>query len=158
MDKNFKKPYPSLLRETLYNIDRLFTLYAKSVGLNFITMLILQLLYDSQDVYTQKAVCEKLALPKQLVNSVIKSFWEQNFVELKEAKDRRNKDIILTSKGKEYARSVLKPLEDAESAAWESFSKEELTAFTETMEKYAKAFEIALGKQLIHKNLLKNSL
>jgi DNA-binding MarR family transcriptional regulator len=92
-------------------------------------------------VYTQKDICEKLGLPKQLVFSIIKPFWEQGYVELREAKDRRNKEVIITEKGMEYAVSILQPLEDAEANAWANFSDEELIKFVGTMSAYITAFE-----------------
>jgi len=152
MDNDSQK-VASALKETWHKMDSLYDFYAKSVGLNFTTILVLQLLFDSSDAcnaqktYTQKEVCEKLGLPKQLVNSIIKSLWEQGHVELKEAKDRRNKDIIVTDKGREYARRVLKPLENAETFAWNSFSVDEILNFAKTLEKYVETFEIIL-KQL----------
>jgi len=114
------------------------------MGVNFVTILALQLLYESARLYTQKEVCEKLGLPKQFINSVVKSLWEQGYVQLKEARDRRNKKIILTDAGKDYAVLVLKPLDDAETAAWEGFSDEDLVTFTGTMERYTKALGEAL--------------
>ena len=134
------------LKEQGYKLDFLYNLYAKSVDLNFTSILVLQLLHDATEVYTQKDICEKLGLPKHLVNVIIKSFWEQGFVKLKEAKDRRNKEIIVTSKGKKYAISVLKPLEDIEFSVWDSLSDEELTTFVRAMERYVESFESVLNE------------
>jgi DNA-binding MarR family transcriptional regulator len=134
------------LKEAWYKIDGLYDLYAKSKGLNFASILILQLLYEADQVYTQKDICEKLNLPKQFVNSIIKSFWEQGFVELIEATDRRNKEINLTVFGSEYAFSVLKPLEDVENLVWDSFSPEEIALLTPLLDRYIEFFEVALKK------------
>jgi DNA-binding MarR family transcriptional regulator len=142
MDINSKKALFSALKEAWHKMDCLFNSYAKSKGLNFPTVLVLQLLHDSTEVYTQKDICEKLGLPKQLVFSIIKPFWEQGYVELREAKDRRNKEVIITEKGMEYAVSILQPLEEAEANAWANFSDEELIKFVKTMSEYVDAFEI----------------
>ena len=143
MDKDYQKAVSSM-KEIWHKMDSLYNLYAKSMGINFTAVLVLQLLCDSGVVHTQKEICEKLALPKQLVNSIVKSLWEQGHVKLKEAKDRRNKEIIVTDKGERYILSILKPLEDAESAAWESFSAEEILSYVNTTERYVKAFGDAL--------------
>ena len=135
----------SKFREALHGIDNLYNTYAKSVGLNFEAILILELLYDSEVKYTQKGICEKLGLPKQLVNSIIKVLWEKDYVELIEAKDRRIKEIFLVEKGKEYAEVILKPLHNLEYKVWESFSSKEITNFAETIEKYRASFELALA-------------
>jgi len=143
MDNDSKRIITEL-KETWHKMDGVYTLYAKSVGLNFTSILVLQFLSDFSQIFTQKDVCEKLELPKQFVNSIIKSLWEQGYVKLKEAKDRRNKDIIITESGKAYIQNVLKPLEDAEMAAWEDFSADEILSYAKTMEKYAQALENAL--------------
>jgi DNA-binding MarR family transcriptional regulator len=147
MDNDSKKALFATLKEVWHKMDSNFDYYAKSMGINFPAVLILQLLLDATEAYTQKDICEKLGLPKQLVFSIIKPFWEQGYVELKEAKDRRNKDVFLTDTGKEYALSILQPLEDAEAAAWANFSDEDFITFVRIMEKYAEAFGSALKKQ-----------
>jgi len=134
------------MKELWHKMDGLYDSYAKSIGINFTTIIVLQHLWESSKNLTQKEVCEMLELPKQLVNAIIKSFWEQGFVILKETKDRRIKDIILTGKGKDYATKILKPLEDAESAVWDSFTADEVIALLKGFEKYALVFEGILKK------------
>ena len=128
-------------KEIWHRVDSLFNAYAKSKGLNFTSLIILEFLYDADGVYTQKDLCEKLGLPKQFVNAIIKSFWEQGHVELKEAKDRRNKNIILTASGREYAGGIMRCLRDAEDRAWECFADEEVMFFVGALEKYGKSYE-----------------
>jgi DNA-binding MarR family transcriptional regulator len=148
MQKNKDIKFQNEFKEWLHKIDNLYTLYAKSVGLSFIAILVLEYLCDSSETHTQKAICEKLELHKQYINSIIKSFWEQSYVELKEAKDRRNKEIILTSTGKIYAEKILKPLQEADEKAWESFTDEELAVLANALKKYEQSFESIL-KSLI---------
>ncbi|MCL2397189.1 MAG: MarR family winged helix-turn-helix transcriptional regulator [Defluviitaleaceae bacterium] len=136
----------SIAKEAWYKVDGLYDFYAKSVGLNLTNILVLELLSDPTEIYTQKDVCEKLGLPKQLVNSIIKSLWEQRHVELREARDRRNKDIIVTDNGMEYIIGILKPMEDAEAVAWSSFSAEEIANLAKIMEKFVEVFGDALKK------------
>ena len=134
-----------------HKMNTIYKSYAKSVGLSYASILVLQILCEPQSRHlpkghhTQKEICRRLGLPKQFVNSVVKSFWEQGYVELKEARDRRNKEIIVTEKGEAFALRVLKPLEDAEAAAWGSFSDEEIQALACMMERYIAAFEGAIG-------------
>jgi DNA-binding MarR family transcriptional regulator len=141
MQKDKDIEFQSDIKEYWHKIDNLYNLYAKSVGLNFITMLVLEYLYDSSETHTQKAISQKFDLPKQYVNSIIKSFWEQSYVELKEAKDRRNKEIILTDAGKKYAEKVLKPLQEADAKVWKSFTDEELAVLENTMKKFEQSLE-----------------
>ena len=134
-------------KQVWYRLDNLVGQYAKDMGINITTLFILEMLAEDGEVYTQKILCEKLMLPKQLVNSVIKMFWEQGYVELKEAQDRRHKNIRLTPSGKEYADSILAPFLSADERAWDTFSDEELTAITSALEKYEKAMEENLRNQ-----------
>ena len=150
MDKALLDGSRTKFNETWHRIDSLLNMYAKSFGLNFTTMLVLDILYEAEMPYTQKDICEKLVIPKQFVNSIITSFWEQGFVELKEAKDRRHKNIFLTEKGKEYAEKILHFLDEAENKVWESFTDEEIVTFINYMEKYEKSFELNL-KNLTNK-------
>jgi len=134
------------LKETWHRIDNLYDFYAKSAGVNFPTLLVLDLMGESGGSYTQKEICEKMDLPKQFINSIITSLWKQGYVRLVEAQDRRNKVIHITDEGKEYKASVFKPLEEAEATAWESFTPEEIANYASTTKKYAAAFEAALKR------------
>jgi len=138
---NDSRKIKSAIKEISHRLDSLYDSYAKSVGLNSTTIMVLQHLLDSEKPQTQKEVCNTLGLPKQLVNSIIKTFWEQGFVRLKEAKDRRNKDIIVTDEGRTYAAKILRPLDDAESAAWDSFTDDEIIYLSKSLEKYTDTFE-----------------
>jgi len=141
---NESKRVISALKQTWHRVDILYNSYAKSVGLNFTTLMVLELVCDSDENLTQKDICEKLDLPKQLVNTIITSLWKQGYVKLKEATNRRNKNIFVTDEGKEYIASVCEPLEDVELAAWEGFSAEEIIIYADIMERYANAFENVL--------------
>lgn len=144
MDKTLLDDARSRFKKTWQRLDGLFTMYAKSHGMNFTTMIILELLNDDDVTYTQTGISEKLMIPKQLINSIITSFLQQGYVELKEAHNRRTKNIFLTEKGKEYAEQIINDLDEAESKAWMCFTSDEAVAFVEAMEKYEKSFEQTL--------------
>ena len=63
---------------------------------------------------------------------------------VKRSQRPKEQNIIVTDKAKDYFASVLNPLEEAESAAWEDFSDEELISFIKTLEKYVASFEKVL--------------
>ena len=126
-------------KTTFHKINNLYNFYAKTIGINLAAILLLEILSNADVPYSQKELCEQLGQPKQLINSIIKSFWEQGYVELKEAQDRRFKKVVLTDEGRRYAVSVIKPLQEAERAAWGCFSVEEIVDFSTTMGKYEKS-------------------
>jgi len=129
------------LKQVCYRLDNMIGQYAKNIGINITTLFILELLAMEDEKYTQKDLCEKLMLPKQLVNAVIKTFWEQGYVELKEAADRRHKIIYLTHSGRAYADSILTPFNLADERAWDIFTDSELTSIATALERYERAME-----------------
>jgi len=134
----------SRFMELWYKVDNLYEAYARALGINFTAIVILD--HIRHEACTQKELCSKLMMPKQLINGVIKVFWEKGYVQLKEASDRRNKNIILTDKGRAYADEVLTPLQNAERESWGTLSTEEIEALAVTMEKYEKSFNDALSR------------
>jgi DNA-binding MarR family transcriptional regulator len=145
---DFRKNAISKFREIFRSVDIQYSNFVKTLGVNFTSICILECLCDSDTLITQKELCKKLALPKQMVNTVIKSFWEQGFVELKEAKDRRHKVIILTDSGKEYPAKVIKPLQSVDYAAWSCFTNEEMETLIEFVGRYEKSFEQTVNEYI----------
>lgn len=91
----------------IYAIDKLYGEYAKSVGLTYLGLSVLNAIYEQDGSFTQKALSEQAGLPKQSVNVVIRSLWEQGYIEMKELdSDRRNKEIWLSETGRAYVEQV----------------------------------------------------
>lgn len=92
----------------IYAIDKLYDEYAKCVGLTYIGLMVLNAIHEVDGVFTQKQIAERTGLPKQSVNVVVRSLWEQGFLEMKELpRDRRNKEIWLSESGKEYTQRII---------------------------------------------------
>lgn len=100
--------------EIMQRIGHLYEEYAKSKGMTYMSMCILEAICTTPDNCTQKCICEETHYPKQSVNLIVKSFWQAGYITLEEMPaDRRNKRIILTEKGQDYAaRTVPPPVED----------------------------------------------
>ena len=151
MHQQTKNHAPSIfsVSAALNKIMSEYGFYAKSAGVNLVTIHVLELISASDEPYTQKELCEKLKQPKQLVNSIISTFWEQGYVELREAKDRRTKKVILTDKGKQYAIGILMPLHNAENTALNCFSTEEISQLIMAVEKYEKSLSSYFQNSLL---------
>ncbi|MCL2202961.1 MAG: MarR family transcriptional regulator [Defluviitaleaceae bacterium] len=134
------------MREIWNRIDAHYDGYAKKAGLNTASIMVLDCLYRVDFPYTQKALCEKLLLPKQFVNTIVNAFREQGHVALREAKDRRNKEIRLTPSGKAYAQAVVKPLDDAEEEAWASLTDPERETLARALQKFEQSLRHALER------------
>ena len=65
--------------------------------LTYMSYTVLEIIYSHSDCCTQKLICEQSLYTKQTVNTIIKAFWQQGYLELKEdPADRRNKTIHFT--------------------------------------------------------------
>ena len=142
---DLKKNAIAKFREVFRKVDIQYTNFAKKLGINYAAVCVMECISESVGLITQKEICERLVLPKQLVNTIIKSFWEQGLVELKEAKDRRNKVIILTDAGKKYADTITAPLQYVDFMAWDCFTTEEIKIFIKLIERYEVSIERAVN-------------
>lgn len=126
----------SLLFNSWHAVDELYVKYAKSVGLTYLGLVILDTIYNMPNNCTQKAICEKTDLPKQSVNAIIRSFLNEGYIELKEIDtDRRNKEIRLSKSGKEYGDKVIGKLVEVERKLVESLAYEERQSMINLMNK-----------------------
>ena len=123
------------------SLERVYEEYAKSKGLTYMSFTVLEIIYHNQDCCTQKLICEQSLYTKQSVNSIVKVFWEQGYVELKEeTTDRRNKKILLTEKGQMYADDIIGRCSDVEQEAMEHLSSEQWEQLIEMAETFGKHF------------------
>lgn len=126
----------SLLFDSLRTVDELYGRYAKSVGLTSLGLIVLDIIYNMSNNCTQKVICEKTNLPKQTVNAIIRSFWEEGYIELKEIDtDRRNKEIRLSKSGQEYGDRVIGELIKAKKQTLGQFTYEQRQLMIDFMKK-----------------------
>lgn len=110
--------------------------YAKSVGLSFTSLSILNAIYET-DQCTQKKLCQVCFLPKQTVNAVVTSFYKKGWVRLEEVpQDRRNKTIHFTELGLTEAERIIQRIRDSELTAMERLSAEERRTLLRAVERY----------------------
>lgn len=142
MDKPTIKNQADLLSERFQSIDNLYDDYAKSVGLTYMSLLILEIIFATPENCTQKLICQQTRLPKQSVNTVIKSFLDQGYIDLKEdPSDRRNKKIRLSEAGRTYAEQIIETMWNAEQLAMEKMTVEQRNMLVELIGLYEKNFK-----------------
>ena len=96
----------------------IYSRYAKKFGLTANELFVLDIVWFAEDGCTQKEISERLSANKQTVAAIIGRFVQKGFLTLQEDEgDRRNKRIRFTEQGKEYAKAIIPPAADAESAA-----------------------------------------
>lgn len=131
----------------MQGIERVYEEYAKTQGLTYMSLTILQIIAYAEKPLTQKEICELSHYNKQIVNSVIKTLYYNEYVELKEVpSDRRNKFIVLTPYGKKYVEEILAPLTRIEEEAISVLTEEERVKMLEMMNKCYYGFKKAYLK------------
>lgn len=135
------KEYSELFSKKWKSIERLSEEYAKAAGLTPMSLNVLSIIYDHAEGCTQKYICQQIQYNKQSVNMIIKSFWEQGYVELVEMReDRRNKQVKLSESGKLYAEKVIGLLWKVENDALENTTPEQRKALMAFFEAYEESF------------------
>ena len=110
----------------MQGIEKFYEDYAKSVGLSYMSLTVLQILYHTENPITQKEICAESHYNKQVVNTIVKNFYESGYVSFEEVpKDRRNKYVLFTERGKAYADEIMIPLGKKEDNALLVLSEEE---------------------------------
>ena len=100
--------------------NSLYSTWAKRHGLSYYTLFTLYAIYYSDGECYQRTICDEWLMPKQTVNSILKSLEKEAYItyEVKET-DKRNKKILLTKKGREYAKPILDALYQLEKTVLE---------------------------------------
>lgn len=128
------------------SIDRLYEDYAKSVGLTYMSLAVLEIIYENPENCTQKFICEQTYNTKQSVNMIIKSFWEQGYVILTELPtDRRNKLVQLSKKGQDYADKIVGTLSTINMKAMDTLTFEQREYLLELLGIYLKSFRTGIN-------------
>lgn len=123
------------------NMDKAYEEYARANGLTYISLSMLEAIYEVGDSCTQKRISEETHYPKQTVNLVINSFLESGCVELQEIpSDRRNKQIILTAKGRQLCERVVAPMLEAENRAVRGLSERQSELLAALFELYGESY------------------
>ena len=129
------------LIEQFQNMDNAYEAYAKSKGLTYLSLMVLDVIYALGDGCTQKQISEDTHYPKQSINLVVKSFLEDGIVELRELpENRKNKGITLTEKGRRLCDDVIVPLLRQEEAAMHEMGEKESAELLRLVELYGNAY------------------
>lgn len=125
--------------------EEIYHRYAKSVGMTDTTFWLLYSLWEHEKPYTQKELCEEWSYISQTLNSALKNLEKADLIYMKcEDGNRKNKRILFTKKGREFAGRVVKPLVEAEMRSFSCMSEEECSQFLHCMDK----INVALKKEV----------
>ena len=129
------------LMQQFQNMDDIYEAYAKSKGLTYLSLMVLEEICELGDGCTQKQISDDTHYPKQSINLAVKAFLEDGIVELKELpKNRKNKGITLTDKGRLLCEDVISPLLMQEEQTLEAIGETESRELIRLLELYGKTY------------------
>lgn len=129
------------LMQQFQNMDDIYEAYAKSKGLTYLSLMVLEEICELGDGCTQKQISDDTHYPKQSINLAVKAFLEDGIVELKELpKNRKNKGITLTDKWRLLCEDVIAPLLMQEEQTLEAIGETESRELIRLLELYGKTY------------------
>ena len=135
----------------------LYVMYAKSNKIMMKTLLTVNSLYYAKNGLTQKQICEHISQVKQTVSLIVNNLIKEGYVSAHEsAKNKRNKIVKLTNKGRKWCQDTVLRITHAEETAMSMLSKKEQEQLISLSEKYTMNFESLINKEI--KNVKKRNL
>ena len=127
-----KRAYINRLWACTNIIDGLYYQCARTLGLKDNTLSLFYALADGQP-HSQKQICEEWLISRTTLNTIVKECIEKGYLTLQANAHSKEKQILLTESGRQYASKLLGFLYRAEEAA-----------IKETLERHGDAFITAL--------------
>lgn len=126
-------------------IDALYHHASLKLGLSDSASMVLYTIYDNGESCLLGDIYKQSGVSKQTVNSAIRKLENEGVIYL-EQHSGRTKKVMLTDAGKEYVQRTVARLFDAETAAFESWTEEEINAHIGLTEKYADSLREQIEK------------
>lgn len=135
------------LMQQFQNMDKAYESYAKSKGMTYLALVVLEEIYEIGESCTQKQISDDTHYPKQSINLVIKSFLDDGYVELKELpSNRRNKQIVLTKSGRQLCEEIIVPLLEMENHAMTAMGETQSAELIRLLELYGNLYCSGMDK------------
>lgn len=123
----------------------LYTKAASLLGIGYPEMMVLYALVFMGEP-TQKQIAENFGMQKQTVHTVVNGLQKKGYLLLEICKeDKREKQIVLTESGQEYAGKVVDSLRKVENKVYKTIGTERLQAMCETLDLFNLLFERELN-------------
>lgn len=129
----------------------LYVQWASKHEIGYPELIVLYALHTMKNL-TQKEIREGFGLLKQTVNTVIRDLKKRGFVILEPSKeDKREKFVLLTESGKNYAQEIIEPLLNTEEHIYRKIGYERMAQAQETIELFNILFEKEIGKEPVNR-------
>ncbi len=126
-------------------LDALYHHASLKLGLTDSASIVLYTIYDNGENCLLSDIYKQSGVSKQTVNSAIRNLEKKHIIYLEQHSGRAKK-VVLTDTGKEYVQKTTARLFDAETAAFSSWTEEEINAHIGYMEKYIDSFRKQIEK------------
>ncbi len=124
------------LMAAINRIDGIWYLLAKKSGVKVNTLSLLFALDDGLP-HTQKQICEEWIIPRTTINTVVQECTQMGYLELRQRARSKEKELILTPKGMQYAKKVLAMYYQAENEAMRRTLEQYSPEFIDAVKQYA---------------------
>ena len=125
--------------------NALYARAASVLGIGYPEMMVLYALENMGDL-TQKQIALDTGMQKQTVHTVVSALQKKGYLLLEAGEgDKREKRIVLTESGQEYAHRIIAPLQKAEDKVYRMIGNDRLQAMCETLDLFALLFERELA-------------
>lgn len=118
----------NLIYDAVKKVNRAYEVWASNHGLTLYEMQIYYVILESGNrMITQKDLCTQLDAPKTSINSIIKKQLRTNRIEMEiNPLNKREKIIVLTEEGKQFAEELILPLFRCEEDAVSTITNKDL--------------------------------
>lgn len=135
------------LSKTIHQINGLFRRVEHQMNLNIYEARVLYALHIDK-LQTQKEIVEQYEMPKQTINNFISALHKQGYLQvMADENDHRQKKLLLTETGYEYASRTLSPLLEFEEEVASRLSPGKFEMLLTALEDYYIALEEVSGER-----------
>lgn len=120
--------------------NALYELWAEKNGISYNMLSVVYALRLESGI-TQRSIAMRYGIPKQTVNTAVRELKQKGYVVLEPSKeDKRERLVVLTEAGRNYAQELLEPLKQIEDKVYRIIGAERFSEAVETLELFALAF------------------
>ena len=116
-------------------IDGIYAMGAKKIDIKDNSLYLLYALDDGKP-HSQKEICEHWLIPKTTLNTIVKECVNAGYIVLDGIKHTKEKEIRLTDKGQEYAKTILNQVYELERRAMEKTLSSYSPEFVQALEQF----------------------
>ena len=139
MDREEKQRLIRRLTQAFNRIDGAYYYCARRLGVEENTLALLYALDDGRP-HSQKQICEEWLISRTTLNTIVKECIEKGYLTLQANAHSKEKQILLTESGRQYASKLLGFLYRAEEAAIKETLDRHGDAFITALEDFADSF------------------